>query len=114
MSIEHRQYPRFPARVSVEIHSDESEAPLRCSTSDISLGGCYIESMYPFPVGTSLELKLHLEETLLLMGKVVTCYPQVGNGIQFTRILPEDHELLSKFLDAVAKQEPSESGPEVI
>jgi len=41
--------------------------------------------MYPFPVGTNLELKLELSDTLLIDAKVVTADPQFGNGIQFLR-----------------------------
>jgi hypothetical protein len=102
-SPERRTHPRFTVRVPVEVHAEGSEAPIRCATSDLSLGGCYIESLYPFPVGTSLELKLQLEGTLLILGKVVTSYPQVGNGIQFLKILPEDRAELAAFLDTVAK-----------
>lgn len=103
--IERRQNPRFKIGVPVEIHTEGSTAPLHCATSDLSLGGCYIESMYPFPAGTCLELKLDAGETLLISAKVVTCDPQFGNGIQFLRMLPEDQAALSKFLDHVAHQE---------
>ena len=105
MDIERRKHPRFKASLGVEIRAEGSDTPLYCTIADISLGGCYVESMYPFPIGTNLELKLQLEDTLLILAKVVTCYPQVGNGMQFTKILPEDRAELSKFLDALAQQE---------
>jgi len=82
-SPERRKHPRFTVSVPVEVHAEGSDTPIRCATSDLSLGICYIESMYPFPVGTSLELKLYLEDTLLILAKVVTSYPQVANGMQF-------------------------------
>jgi c-di-GMP-binding flagellar brake protein YcgR len=100
-----RQNPRFKVSVPVEIHSETSAAPLHCATSDLSLGGCYIESMYPFPAGTSLDLKLEAAGTLIISAMVVTCDPQFGNGIQFLRMLPEDQATLNTFLDAAAKQE---------
>jgi c-di-GMP-binding flagellar brake protein YcgR len=106
---ERRKHPRFTARIPVEVHADGNETPIRCATSDISAGGCYIESMYPFPVGTCLELKLQISDTLLILGKVVTCHPQVGNGIEFIKILPEDRATLSDFLNSVAHQEYAES-----
>lgn len=102
--VERRKHPRFTAHVPVEVHEEGSETPLRCSTSDISLGGCYIESMYPFPIGTCLELKLQISDTLLILGKVVTSHPQVGNGIEFVKIVFEDREQLRDFLDSVAKE----------
>lgn len=97
---ERRDNARIKVKVPVELHLENSDAPFRTATTDLSLLGCYIESMYPFPLGTVLEIKLQLTETLLVLGSVVTCDPQVGNGIQFTKMLPEDIEELRTFLDA--------------
>ena len=104
-SPERRKHPRFTVSVPVEVHAEGSDTPIRCTTSDLSLGGCYIESMYPFPVGSILDLRLQLESTLLIQARVVTSYPQVGNGMEFNRMLPEDRAELSKFLDSVAKEQ---------
>jgi hypothetical protein len=103
--IERRKHPRFKISIPVEIHAEGNTAPLHCATSDLSLDGCYIESMYPFPTGTCLELKLEAGETLLISAKVVTCDPQFGNGIQFLRMLDDDHGTLQKFLEQVAHQQ---------
>jgi hypothetical protein len=64
--------------------------------------------MFNFPIGQLLELKLQLEGTLLILARVVTSDPLVGNGFQFVKILPEDLEELSAFLDNVAAQEAAE------
>lgn len=106
---ERRKHPRFKISVSVEVHTEANTTPLRCATSDLSLGGCYIESMYPFPVATCLELKLQLADTLLILARVVTCDPQFGNGIEFVRILPEDRDELARFLDEHAHQQVASS-----
>ena len=104
MSAERRAHQRFKVRVPVEIYPEGSEIPFRGATSDLSLNGCYVESIFPFPVGASLDLKLQLEDTLLILGGVVTCDPQVGNGIHFDRMLPEDREQLRAFLESVAQE----------
>jgi len=39
-----------------------------------------------------------------VLGAVVTCDPQVGNGIRFTRMLPEDIEALEAFLKSKEKE----------
>jgi hypothetical protein len=70
----------------------------------MSLFGCYIETMFPFPVDTPVELKLEADATLLILGKIVTKDPQVGNGIQFVKMLPEDIEELRAFLDRIQKE----------
>ncbi len=81
------------------------DSPLRGAASDLSLGGSYLDTIFPLPIGTNLELKLQLEDTLLVLGTVVTSDPQVGNGIRFSRILPEDLEQLRIFLEAGEKEE---------
>jgi len=101
---ERRADARFKLKVPVEIYVEGSDSPMRCATSDISLHGCYIESMFPFPVGTEIELKLQVDGTLLIVATVITSDPQVGNGIQFTKMLPEDIEELRAFLEAAQKQ----------
>ena len=109
---ERRDHARFKVKVPVELHFEDNDMPFRCATSDLSLDGCYIETMYPFPVGTSLELKLQANSTLIILGTIVTCDPQVGNGIKFTRMLPEDIEELRAFLDAMEKETAEKDAPE--
>jgi hypothetical protein len=105
-----RKHPRFKVNAPLEIHTEGSDTPIRCATADLSLGGCYVETMFPFPVGTPLELKLQLESTLLIVAKVVAHYPLVGNGIEFMQILPEDMEELRVFLENIAAREAAEAG----
>jgi PilZ domain len=99
-----RECSRLKLSVPVELFTQGSDSPIRGATADLSLNGCYIETIFPFPVGTELELKLQLEGTLLVLAKVVTCDRQVGNGIQFSKMLPEDLEELRAFLEAAEKE----------
>jgi len=91
MSPERRKHPRLKVSAPVEIHPEGSTAPLHCATSDLSLGGCYIESMYPFPAGTCIELKLEAGDTLLIVEAMKTLNqipaPKSGTVVQ---ILFED------------------------
>jgi PilZ domain len=102
---ERRDHARVKVKVPVELHFEDNDTPYRVATSDLSLLGCYIETMFPFPVGTHLELKLQANTLLLILGTIVTSDPQVGNGIQFTKMLPEDVEELRAFLEAVEKEQ---------
>jgi c-di-GMP-binding flagellar brake protein YcgR len=103
MDNDRRRDSRVKMRVPVEFYTEGSESPLRSATSDLSVVGCYIETIFPFPLGTKLELKLQLDDTVLALGTVVTSDPQVGNGIEFTRMLPEDMEQLKTFLEEARK-----------
>jgi len=102
-SPERRENPRFKITVPVELYLEGKDTPYRTATSDLSLHGCYIETIFPFPIGTVLELKLQLTGTLLVLAIVATSDPQVGNGIKFTKMLPEDIDELRAFLDATEK-----------
>jgi len=106
---ERRHDRRVKVSVPVEIHVDGASSPIRGATSDLSVSGCYIETLYPFPVGTALDLKLQLETTLPVDAAVVTCDPQVGNGIQFGRMLPEDRKALNTFVEAALSQQGASS-----
>jgi PilZ domain len=103
-SPERRENPRIKIKVPVELYLEGKDSPYRGATTDLSLHGCYIETIFPFPVGTVVELKLQVDGTLLAMASVATCDPQVGNGIKFTRMLPEDVEELRAFIELAEKQ----------
>lgn len=103
--IEQRSAPRVKVKVPVEMHVPGNDIPLRGATADLSESGCYIESIYPFPIGTVLEMSLELNETVLALGTVVTCDPQVGNGIKFNKMLPEDQEHLHAYVEAAQQSE---------
>jgi c-di-GMP-binding flagellar brake protein YcgR len=95
---------RVKVSVPVEIATQDDAPAIRGATSDLSLGGCYIETRFPFRVGTSLGLKLQIGDgTLLVDALVVTSDPQVGNGIEFLKMLPEDREELLAFIEAAAE-----------
>ena len=102
---ERRKCHRFKVRVPVEIHADGYSAPMRYNTTDLSLEGCYIETLYPLPRDTHVDLRLEAGDTLLISGTVITSDPQFGNGIHFDEMLPEDFAQLSKYLDEVSAQE---------
>jgi len=104
-----REHARIKVSVPVQIQTDANDSPIRGATSDLSLSGCYIETIYPFPIGTNLDLQIFIENTLLIVATVATCDPQVGNGLRFVRMLPEDREVLAAFLHAAQKTQGSES-----
>jgi c-di-GMP-binding flagellar brake protein YcgR len=98
-----RQYPRLKLSVPIEFRPEGTEFPIRGATSDLSLSGCYTEMTFTFPVGTVLEISLQLEDPVIAVATVVTCDTQVGNGIKFTKMLPEDQDLLRAYLETAEK-----------
>ena len=102
-----REHLRVKVRVPVELRREGDEVPIGCATSDISVGGCYIEMMFALAKDTELDITIKINGTVLALGTVVTCDPNVGNGIKFTKMLPEDQEELCRYLEAA--HEASES-----
>jgi c-di-GMP-binding flagellar brake protein YcgR len=95
---ERRRYPRIKAKVPVELICPGAP-PMRTTTDEISLSGCYIETMFTMDVGTKLMVALSIGgETIHASGVVVTKYPQVGNGIDFTQMHPNDSRKLGEFI----------------
>lgn len=96
-----REHLRFQLAVQIELRPDGSNVPIRLQTSDLSMGGCYVEMALTLDVGTKLDIVLWLDQQKVsLRGVVVTRHPQFGNGIEFAGIGPENERLLYCFLDA--------------
>jgi len=55
--------------------------------------------MFTFAVGTLLTMTLWLgDEKVMTECRVATCFPQVGNGIEFTGMSPAARSKLERFL----------------
>jgi len=98
---ERRNHPRTQVSAEIQLHVEGTRFPLRVKAADISLGGVYAEMMFTLEVGTKLKIVLSIDnEEVSADGFVVTRHLQIGNGIEFTHILPEDRARLQQFLNA--------------
>jgi c-di-GMP-binding flagellar brake protein YcgR len=104
MKEEKRRHARVKIRVPVEMRTP-NENPIRAETSDLSVSGFYVEMLFTLEVGAQLDITLRLgDASVVAVGEVVTCDRTVGNGIRFTRILPDDKEELDRYLQAANAQ----------
>ena len=95
---ERRRYARVKARIPVEL-TCAGNPPMRTATDEISLCGCYIETMFTMDVGTRLTVALSVKDEMIrCVGVVVTKYPQVGNGIDFIDMAPDSRLKLSEYI----------------
>jgi PilZ domain-containing protein len=98
---EGRQHPRTKIAVEVELQSERTATPFRVKTTDLGLGGFYVEMMFTLEVGTKLKIGLWLNDVKVSAGGiVVTRDLQVGNGIEFIDVATEDRLRLKRFLAA--------------
>lgn len=95
---ERRRYPRMKIAVPVELTTSSASYPLRATTSELSLCGFYIETMFTLPLGTKLSVVFWAGgEKLTAKGVVATHYPQVGNGIDIVEMSSADRAHLHSF-----------------
>jgi c-di-GMP-binding flagellar brake protein YcgR len=107
---ERRRYPRIKAKVPVELLCPGA-APMRTSTDEISLCGCYIETMFTMEVGTKVAVVLSVKgQTIQINGVVVTKYPQVGNGIDFAELSHDANRRLGEFISEHQHEEDNVTG----
>ena len=96
---ERRHSLRFEALLPVELTCEQG-APVRAETSDVSLGGCYVNTLFPLPIETVVTLVIWLrDEKLKVKGKVCTSVRGVGCGIEFVDLSKADRKQLAEYLE---------------
>jgi len=104
---ERRRHLRTKAVVEVELLLEKQTTPLRAKTADLSLGGCYLDMMFTFEVGTKLKIVLWTDDVKLTIDSVVVTRDlQVGNGIKFASMTSEDTVKLQQFIAALPDVSP--------
>ena len=98
MGTDRRHFPR--RHIMLEVRSEDlAQSGLR--TTDISLGGCYIETMGPVPVGDEIafEILLPAGNWIQLRGVVVYHHPTVGFGLRYTGLTEEQKSTLTQLIE---------------
>jgi c-di-GMP-binding flagellar brake protein YcgR len=102
---ERRRFPRVAVALQVEVRLKDTDVPLRSQTTDISLGGCYVEMPLTLEIGSKVDMRFWMGgEKVNAKGVVVTCHTQFGNGIEFTSMSFEGQSRLRHYLDSFGEQ----------
>jgi hypothetical protein len=103
---ERRRAPRYCLSADGEMIDMRSGTRIGGRTSDISKGGCYVDCISLFPVGTSVRIRIaEHRRAFKACAKVVSGAPGLGMGVMFTAVEPEQAGVLDKWiseLDTVA------------
>src|SRR5580692_6476549 len=74
-----RKFARHRISFPLELRDERVNTPLRVNATDISGNGCYVETVMPLPVGTSLRVDLWMGEERISPSAIVrTRDPGVG------------------------------------
>jgi CheY-like chemotaxis protein len=101
---ERREQARHRCTLGAQVSDARSTVPQRCVVSDISSGGCYIQTSEPMPVGTPIEIAIRTHElNLRIQGKVQSMHRSLGMGVTFSsQKLPEKlKQLISELQNQV-------------
>lgn len=111
IGIEKRIYPRKTLRTKIIFEDETGEGFIYFYSTDVSLGGLFLESDIPLKLGTRVFLSFILKEPGLpvrVTGQVVRveretggALPVVGMGVQFVDLLPSALQSIRQFVSAI-------------
>lgn len=105
MERERRRTPRYPFFASAELIETKSEARMSTRVSELSLYGCYLDMMNPFPTGTAVLVKIYTgDERFECRAMVVYALPHQGMGVTFQDVNPNFQTVLEKWLEEAKLQ----------
>lgn len=80
-----RMHVRYPVSGGADVRKTLSDTGIWGSLIDISLGGCYVQTIHAFTTHTTVKVLLKVGSMEIeTRGVVRTSHPDVGMGIQFT------------------------------
>lgn len=97
-----RRYARHRISFPLELRDERVKTPMRVNATDVSGNGCYVETILPLAVGTTLRVEFWMDEEKISSSAVVrTSDPGVGNGIEFIGLTPATKQRVQDHLDKV-------------
>jgi c-di-GMP-binding flagellar brake protein YcgR len=106
MGSERRRAPRYAIIADAEVTEIASETKLSARTSDLSLGGCFLDMLNPSPEGTEIAVRIsHADTTFTARGRVVFVFPNMGMGVMFTSVPASQQAVLEKWLGELSRGE---------
>jgi hypothetical protein len=99
MEQDRRRNPRYPFAGSIEMREGTSEDKRTARVKELSLNGCYVDTESPYPMGTSLSIKLFTDVDFFeAQASVIYSQPNEGMGLMFRETKPYYLMVLRKWL----------------
>jgi len=104
MESERRRAPRYPIIADAVVTEIATDTKLPAKTSDLSVGGCFLDMLNPSPEGAEIEVRIsHAETTFTAIGKVVFVFPSMGMGVMFTSVEEDQRAVLHEWLETLSR-----------
>jgi diguanylate cyclase (GGDEF)-like protein/putative nucleotidyltransferase with HDIG domain len=99
-----RLHARMKCRVTIELHPETGDGQMLGNLTDLSMGGCYVETSAILTPGTKIKLVFSLEDgNLDAEGYVARMDPGSGIAVQFKELNREAKEKMYRILEHVQK-----------
>jgi hypothetical protein len=99
MEPERRRTPRYTFAGAIEMRHGTSEDKITAKVRELSLNGCYVETLSPFPVGTLLGVKVFTAtEFFEAQSTVIYVDEKQGMGLMFRETRPYFIAVLRRWL----------------
>jgi hypothetical protein len=96
---------RCPFVASAEVIDLDSETRLSARTSEVGIGGCYVDAFNPFPTGARVKVKILRDQGVFeAEAKVVYSDPAFGMGLAFTELPQDQRSVLEEWLAEIVTQ----------
>jgi PilZ domain-containing protein len=103
---EKRRSPRYSFIASAELIEERADVRIATRVSELSLHGCYLDMMNPFPKDTMVLVKISAGDSFFEgKAKVIYSQPNMGAGVGFLHIDPQSQTALERWLDEAEKDQ---------
>ncbi len=107
MANELRRAKRYLLAATVEIVDLTTHVYIGARTSDLSLVGCYVDTLNPLPPGTAVKMRIAHDDTIFsTFGTVVYTKSNMGMGIKFLKVEHNQLEVLRGWLNKLNGGDP--------
>ena len=94
-----RAVKRVPFVASAEVIETGTGTKLVARTSEIGLGGCYVDALTPFGIGTAVAIKILRDQGAFhAKAKVVYSDATFGMGLKFEALEPKQRTILENWV----------------
>lgn len=105
MPTERRRTPRYMFFASAELYDQRTDVRVASRLSELSLHGCYLDMMNPFPVDTIVLLKIWAGDVQFeAKAKIIYAQANRGAGVLFLDVQPSHSAILESWLSEAAKE----------
>lgn len=109
--LEKRRSPRYSFIASAELIEEKADVRIASRVSELSLHGCYLDMMNPFPTGTLVLVKISAGDAFFqAKGKIIYSQMNMGAGVGFLQVEPDSQTVLERWLDEAEKDRKRQAG----